>query len=156
VNTALRNFGNRPPGAASSATWSEPSAPDAAFHDSEERYRVLFELESDAIFLIDNEAGQILEVNPAASTLYGYSRAELLAKRNVDFSAEPEETRAATQAHQPRVPVRFHRKKDGTSRWRSPPGISCGEAGRHIAAIATSRSAARGAARPRTRQLNRP
>ncbi len=87
---------------------------DAAFRESEEKYRVLFEMESDAIFLIDNEAGRILEVNPAASALYGYSRAELLAKRNVDLSAEPDDTRAATEAHRPRIPVRYHRKKDGT------------------------------------------
>ena len=52
-------------------------------------------MESDALFLIDNEAGQILEVNPAASALYGYTRAELLAKRNVDlhrFLTEKAET----------------------------------------------------------------
>jgi len=90
------------------------NAAAAQLQDSEERYRVLFEMESDALFLIDNEAGQILEVNPAASALYGYTRAELLAKRNVDLSAEPEDTRAATQTHRPRVPVRHHRKQDGT------------------------------------------
>jgi PAS domain S-box-containing protein len=136
---------------------SEPPATDAAFHDSDETYRILFELESDAIFLIDNEAGQILEVNPAASTLYGYSRAELLAKRNVDLSAEPEDTRAATQGQQPRVPVRYHRKQDGTvfpvettARhfvWRGRDA--------HIAAIRdiTHRQRAEAALVRRTRQL---
>jgi two-component system cell cycle sensor histidine kinase/response regulator CckA len=87
---------------------------EAALRESEGRYRHLFELESDAIFLIDNETGHILEVNPAASDLYGYSREELLQMRNIDLSAEPDQTRKATLEGRPRVPVRFHRKKDET------------------------------------------
>ncbi|HQK14124.1 MAG TPA: PAS domain S-box protein [Anaerolineae bacterium] len=92
----------------------------ASLRESEERYRQLFEAESDAIFLIDNVTGQILEVNSAAVALYGYSRAELLAKHNVDLSAEPEDTRRVTQttpviAEQViTIPLRLHRKKDGT------------------------------------------
>jgi two-component system cell cycle sensor histidine kinase/response regulator CckA len=87
---------------------------EAALRESEARYRHLFELESDAIFLIDNETGRILEVNPAASDLYGYSREELLQMRNTDLSAEPDQTRKATMEGRPRIPVRFHRKKDET------------------------------------------
>jgi PAS domain S-box-containing protein len=86
---------------------------EEALQESEERYRQLFESESDAIFLIDNETGQILEVNAAGSALYGYSRAELLQRKNTDLSAEPAETRKATTQGWARVPVRFHRKKDG-------------------------------------------
>lgn len=86
----------------------------AALIESEAKYRRLFELESDALFLIDNEAGQILDVNAAACSLYGFSRDELLARRNVDLSAEPDQTRAATLQGKTRVPVRYHRKKDGT------------------------------------------
>ncbi len=129
----------------------------AQLQDSEARYRVLFEMESDALFLIDNETGQILEVNPAASALYGYTRAELLAKRNVDLSAEPEDTRAATQGHRPRVPVRYHRKQDGTV---FPVEIAARHflwQGReaHIAAIRdiTERERADAALARRTRQL---
>lgn len=44
-----------------------------------ERGLNVVDLLSDAIFLIDNEIGQIVEVNSAASALYGYSREELLA-----------------------------------------------------------------------------
>jgi PAS domain S-box-containing protein len=68
-----------------------------ALRQSEERYRQLFEAESDAIFLIENESGRILEANSAASVLYGYSREELLTKRNTDLSAEPEDTRQVTR-----------------------------------------------------------
>jgi PAS domain S-box-containing protein len=84
-----------------------------ALRESEEKYRELFEMESDAIFLIENSTGSILEVNQAASVLYGYSREELLQKRNTDLSVETEATRAATQERRTSVPVRYHKKKDG-------------------------------------------
>ena len=81
---------------------------------NEKKYRQLFELESDALFLIDNESGRILEANRAASRMYGYSRQELQRLRNTDLSAEPESTRQATKNELPIVPVRYHKKKDGT------------------------------------------
>jgi PAS domain S-box-containing protein len=88
---------------------------------SEERYRLLFEMESDAIVLVDVETLQHLDVNRAAVELYGYSRGELLALKSTDLSAEDEKTRSAMQkgAAQAgmgfvRVPLRYHRKKDGT------------------------------------------
>jgi PAS domain S-box-containing protein len=93
---------------------------EEALRESEEKYRRLFELESDAIFLVDNEAGQILDLNTATLALYGYSREELIGKKNSDLSAEPEETRKVTQTTPVKVdkvvsvPLRFHRKKDGT------------------------------------------
>lgn len=87
--------------------------------ESEDRYRRLFDMESDAIFVIRNEDGQILAANHASSMLYGYTQEELLTKKNTDLSAEPEETYKAT--HEPfptdqivRIPLRYHRKKDGT------------------------------------------
>jgi PAS domain S-box-containing protein len=88
--------------------------------DSEEKYHQLFEAESDGLFLIDNKTGKILEVNAAASLLYGYSRKKLLSMKNTDLSAEPENTRKATKATETAegdvvlIPLRWHRKKDGT------------------------------------------
>jgi len=81
---------------------------------SEEKYRALFEMESDALFLISNVDGRILEVNPAAVEMYGYSRSELLRLRNIDLSGEPDQTRAATVGGLTTIPVRWHRRKDGT------------------------------------------
>ncbi len=88
--------------------------------ENEEKFRQLFEAESDAIFLIDNESGNILEANAAATTLYGYSKEELLHKKNSDLSAEPEDTRKVTQKTPINretviaIPLRHHKKKDGT------------------------------------------
>ena len=86
--------------------------------ESEIKYRQLFEMVSDALFLIDNESGRILDVNVAAVSLYGYSREELLSMRNTDLSAEPAKTRKETEEAVPAkviaIPVRYHRKKDGT------------------------------------------
>jgi PAS domain S-box-containing protein len=99
--------------------WVESFLRLRAAQDQAEHYRQLFEAESDAVFLIDNETGQILEANRAATLLYGYSLAELLTKKNTDLSAEAAETRRVTQESPVRadqivtIPLRFHRKKDG-------------------------------------------
>ena len=91
-----------------------------ALRESEELYRQLFEAESDAVVLIENATGQILEANSAAAALYGYTREEFLSMKNTDVSAEPEETRRLTittpivaEKVMP-VLLRWHRKKDGT------------------------------------------
>ena len=87
---------------------------EEALRESEEKYRHLFEMESDAIFLIRNSDGQILEVNTAGVKLYGFSREELLKMKNTDLSAEPDETRKAILKRKREVPTRYHKKKDGT------------------------------------------
>ncbi|BAU50180.1 histidine kinase [Sulfurifustis variabilis] len=83
---------------------------------SEERYRLLFEMESDAIVLVDAETFEHLDVNRAAVDLYGYTREELLRLKSTDLSAESEKTQAAMRSGTGfvRVPLRYHRKKDGT------------------------------------------
>lgn len=85
-----------------------------SMQESEEKYRQLFNLGADAVFLIDNEVGQIKDANHIASALYGYSHEELLKLCNVDLSAQPSETRGAVQTGLTKIPIRFHRKKDGT------------------------------------------
>ncbi len=81
--------------------------------DSEELYRRLFEVESDAMFLVDQDSGKILKVNPAAVHLYGYTEEELVSMNRVDLSAEPERTVQATTRMEPFTPLRWHRKKSG-------------------------------------------
>lgn len=93
---------------------------EADLKESEDRYRQLFEAESDSILLIENENGYILEANNATVALYGYSREELLHMKNTDLSAEPEKTQNVTQESPVlpdnivRIPLRMHRKKNGT------------------------------------------
>jgi len=87
---------------------------EAALKESEEKYRQLFELESDAILLIEDISGIILEVNLTASRMYGYSREELLCMNESDLYAirknqESSGTGSAVLSH-----VYYHRKKDGT------------------------------------------
>jgi PAS domain S-box-containing protein len=84
--------------------------------DSEERYRLLFETESDAIVLVDVETTRLVDANRAAESLWGYSRAELLALRVDELSAEPDRSRASIRSPEGRVhiPVRMHRRRDGT------------------------------------------
>lgn len=81
---------------------------------SELLYRNLWEMEANALFMIERETGAIREVNQAAVELYGYSREEFLTMRNVDVSAEPDRTRMATHSEVREIPVRWHKRKDGT------------------------------------------
>jgi two-component system cell cycle sensor histidine kinase/response regulator CckA len=87
---------------------------EEALREGEEKYRELFEIMSDAVFLIDNQEGWLLEANATAVNLYGYHRQALLGMKNTDLSAEPGETRSATVTGRTFVPVRWHRKIDGT------------------------------------------
>ncbi len=91
----------------------------SALRDSEERYRGLFQSESDALLLIDQKSGRVLEANPAAAAMYGYTTEELLDLTDLDISAEPELTQSAAQSaavgETVAVPSRMHRRKDGTT-----------------------------------------
>ena len=87
---------------------------DDSLEESELKYRQLFELQSDAILMIDSKTGNILEANAAALRLYGFTRKEFLAKTNYELSVEPDKTRAAVEEGQQQIPLRWHRKKDGT------------------------------------------
>ncbi len=84
-----------------------------ALKESEERYRRLFEMAGDAILLIDSESGRILDVNAAASELYGYTREEWLGLRHVDLLAEPEAGLHSIVRDGDAAPLRWHRKKAG-------------------------------------------
>jgi two-component system, cell cycle sensor histidine kinase and response regulator CckA len=87
---------------------------EAALRDSEEKYRQLFELESDAIFLIEDGTGRILEVNKTASMMYGYTRDELLRMNEAElFSTQTKINNSFTEGS-PIIPVDYHRKKDGS------------------------------------------
>lgn len=84
--------------------------------ENQERYKTLFQMESDSLFLLDKETGAILDANNAACRTYGYTIEELLKLKNTDMSAEPEKTKHATdqsQGHNNLIPVRYHKTKEG-------------------------------------------
>ncbi len=84
---------------------------EQALRDNEEKYRALFELASDAIFLIDEDSSCIIDANNAAIDLYGYSREDI---RSLDKSQLSSADVPLPEKETPQVYQRFHRKKDGT------------------------------------------
>ncbi len=103
-----------------------------------ERYRLLFELESDAILLGDAADGRILDANSAASQLYGYAPERLRGLSSTDVSAEAGDAQPfvagtptdGTSAF--RVPLRFHRREDGSVFPAEIHGRFFTEAGRSV------------------------
>ncbi len=122
---------------------TERKQAELALADSRQRYLQLFEAESDAILLIANETGRILEANAAAARLYGYTVEELHDMTNRQLSAEPEETQRVTRASPVdpgsvvMIPLRMHRRRDGTEIPVEITGrfFELGGQGVHIAAI---------------------
>ncbi len=80
---------------------------------SEERYRRLFEMEFDAVLMIDWETGQVLDVNVAALRMYGYSKEKFMQLTAADLSAEPSVTEESIRNKENLEHLRLHRKKDG-------------------------------------------
>ena len=93
-------------------------ASNQALAESEEKHRRLFETISDAAFVFAAESRQFVEVNEAALRLYGYTREAFLALTHRAITAEPEDSEATIQLTlagvAPRIPLRYHKKKDGT------------------------------------------
>ncbi|MFQ5583161.1 MAG: PAS domain-containing protein, partial [Calditrichia bacterium] len=62
--------------------------------DSEEKYRKMFQLASDAIFNIDTETGTIVEANLKAEEMTGYSLSELQGMKAWELHPEYEREKA--------------------------------------------------------------
>jgi PAS domain S-box-containing protein len=84
-----------------------------ALFDSEEKYRKLFEMESDALVLFDFETLKMLDVNNALVELYGYSREKILCMKITDLSAEADKTLDSIQKGEKYIRNRYHKKKNG-------------------------------------------
>ncbi len=97
------------------AEMEERRQADLAQYEGEKLYRQLFEVETDALFLVDCQSQQILDVNPAAEKMYGYNRTEFLQLKAADISTEPQKTILAIENDVDFIPVCLHRRKDGTS-----------------------------------------
>jgi len=87
-------------------------------HDSERKYRLLFETNPEPMFVYDFETLRILAVNEAAVTRYGYAQAEFLDLTIRDIRPPSEQARLDSElAHRPDAgAVRtgiHHQTKDG-------------------------------------------
>ena len=91
---------------------TERQKAERALRESEERYRTLFELESDAILLVDYDTFKIEDANPAAVRLYGYSYSELLSMSAMKLSMEPEYA-DPSDSQVVHIPLQYHHNKDG-------------------------------------------
>lgn len=98
---------------------AELAAAHQALTERGEEHRRLFETISDAAFVFDGATRRFVEVNAAALRLYGYSREEFLGLAHAAITVEPEDSEAAIQLAlagvAPRIPLRYHKKKDGTT-----------------------------------------
>lgn len=84
---------------------------------SEEKYRLIFSAESDAILTFDTATRQIEAANNAACRLYGYEREELIGMDILHLSGEPEKSLqrgVEVLAGRCQFDLVFHRRKDGT------------------------------------------
>ena len=91
---------------------SEQRQAEAEVRESLEKYRILFELDFDAIFLVENDTTRILDANRAAEDLLGYSRQELTGLRLAELSTEPELTVQSSKTELENA-ERFFRRKNG-------------------------------------------
>lgn len=94
----------------------------AALRAGEEQYRLLFAANPQAMWIYDCATLRFLEVNEAALTRYGYTRAEFLAMTILDIRP-PEEVRmlrqyiTTTPDEALVASIWRHRLKDGSLRW---------------------------------------
>ncbi len=91
---------------------------EIALRENEEKYRLLFEKETDAIILIDAGTLEMQEVNEAFIGLYGFSREEVRSMKVTELAggmeAESASLRRTLTENSDSVAIRWHRKKDGT------------------------------------------
>jgi len=91
-----------------------------ALSESEEKYRQLFEGESDAVMIFDAQTRQFEDANPKTLSLFGYSKEEFLALKVEDISTEKDKIRISVEkiisddTSNAQVPLRRFIRKDRT------------------------------------------
>ncbi|MDD5066776.1 MAG: ATP-binding protein [bacterium] len=90
------------------------NATEKALEANEEKYRVLFESESEALFLMLRENGNIVEVNQSASVIYGYTYEEFLLMKWPDLRADTASPQPGDKERNISSLLDYHRKKNGS------------------------------------------
>jgi len=140
---------------------AERKRAEEALRNSEANYRAIFDAAEDAIFIHDIDSGAILDANPKACEMYGYTREEL---QRVDIGALSSGVPPYTQQHAMRlmkrivegeqVAIEWHaRRKDGELFWFEVAGKRVTIGGQHrILAIGRDITDRKRAAEELTRQ----
>lgn len=96
--------------------------------ESEEKYRLLFTSETDAIIIFESENYGIIETNDAAARMYGYTQEEFKNLNALDLSANPEYSRGKIEEifrdKKHHLVQGVHRRRDGTT---FPVEVSAGQ-----------------------------
>lgn len=82
--------------------------------ESEEKYRSVFNAKNDPLLLIDTSTRRILDLNDAASDLYGYVREDFIALPLADLFTEPEKYEDLLERQSKGTRLYRQRRKDGT------------------------------------------
>ena len=93
---------------------TEPHRIEDDLNEIENKYQQLLNIESDAIFIIDVETTDIIEVNKSATHLYGYSHSQLLKLQYVALSAQPDKIMKSIKKAMKLTSMQHHKKQDGT------------------------------------------
>lgn len=84
-----------------------------ALRESEDKYRNLFRMESNAIFLVERKTSSIIEANPKATKLYGYTREELLTMKITELIAHGDEQDSTLSETGSIQSMENHKRKNG-------------------------------------------
>ena len=87
----------------------------ASMQKSLRMYKEFWDNTTDAMILVRVRDGQILDVNPSACSLYGYSRTQFLLKTIYDVSDDPVSTKSVADNKYIYVPFRYHINSDGNT-----------------------------------------
>jgi PAS domain S-box-containing protein len=87
---------------------------EQSLRENEDKYQALFDAELDAVYVIEKETGRIQDANAAAEHMFGYTHDEFTRLNITDLSTEPEKTLQSIKQTQITIPLRYHKKKDGT------------------------------------------
>jgi PAS domain S-box-containing protein len=88
--------------------------------DREQQYRIIFEAASDGMIISDLETGRVVDANPAAIAMHGYTRAEFIGLHLTEY-IHPDSQRLFTEAAESAQPgdtfdvPAVHLHKDGSS-----------------------------------------
>ena len=77
-------------------------------------YKLMCDNQKDAIIMVDMETQRFLEVNKAATEIYGYSRDDFLKMQLIDVFAETDKESGKAAQSKAEMTIFRHKRKDGT------------------------------------------